>query len=112
MATLRLHHQARCQLLVFVGISRDRADCPSVQQPDSCCGHTNLLMRHFIASLMPDVEYDEKDPDSWTQCSLPRASKALIVNVGGEDFAYTFREMRERPFVLKPSVWPPVNLRC
>lgn len=45
----------------------------------------DFITRHFIASLMPDVEYDEK---------------ALIVNVGGEDFAYTFHEMRERGFLF------------
>ncbi|CAE7662498.1 TOP3B [Symbiodinium sp. CCMP2592] len=45
----------------------------------------DFITRHFIASLMPDVEYDEK---------------ALIVNMGGEDFAYTFHEMRERGFLF------------
>ncbi|OLQ13062.1 DNA topoisomerase 3-beta-1 [Symbiodinium microadriaticum] len=60
-------------LVVFLRVSSQRR------------GRTHLLMRHFIASLMPDVEYDEK---------------ALIVNVGGEDFAYTFHEMRERGFLF------------
>ncbi|CAJ1376130.1 unnamed protein product [Effrenium voratum] len=45
----------------------------------------DFITRHFIASLMSDVEYEEK---------------ALIVNLAGEDFAYTFHEMRERGFLF------------
>jgi len=45
----------------------------------------DYITRHFISSLMPDVEYEEK---------------ALIVNVAGEDFCYTFHEMRERGFLF------------
>ena len=36
-------------LVVFLRVSSQRR------------GRTHLLMRHFIASLMPDVEYDEKE---------------------------------------------------
>ena len=115
----------------------------------------DYITRHFISSLMPDVEYDEKDfsetlpkrwdleslrnvlavLDLWDHLSLwknivetsrrrwklmvgkdepeihgnhgetARSSvdiswqifQALIVNVAGEDFCYTFHEMRERP---------------
>ena len=41
----------------------------------------DYITRHFISSLMPDVEYEEK---------------ALVVNLNGEDFCYTYHEMRER----------------
>ncbi|CAK9071692.1 unnamed protein product [Durusdinium trenchii] len=45
----------------------------------------DYITRHFISSLMPDVQYEEK---------------ALIVKVAGEDFCYTYHEMRERGFLF------------
>ena len=69
----------------------------------------DYITRHFISSLMPDVEYEEKDrnmhwhflahlDNSW-QSVILLPSQALIVNIAGEDFCYTYHEMRERPYM-------------
>eukprot|EP00438_Fugacium_kawagutii_P026500 Skav202811 [mRNA] locus=scaffold326:1037841:1064355:+ [translate_table: standard] len=72
----------------------------------------DYITRHFISSLMPDVEYEEKALEQGVVACrgcFCWMLEALIVNLAGEDFCYTYHEMPPRGFLFAMP-WQSKNL--